>query len=180
MARAMLDAGSSPVVPARASVSPVGYTPFSPRLAPSLTVAGGLLAIVGGLGLWVRAVAVTDSGIHQTATVTGFGRGAGWLIAALGVLALAGSFVRFSSSRWLLAAASIAAVVLMAMRISNLSRQSSQMAFRAGTQAGRTFTAYHAGFGWGAWAMTLAAVLMTLGTIVMLLGWLDERKGLAR
>jgi hypothetical protein len=177
MARAALDADSSHMVSARASVSPVGYTTFSPRLASSLTAAGGLLAIVGGLGLWVRAVAVSESGIHQTATVTGFGRGWGWLIAVLGAIAVAGSLVRFSSSRWLLAPVSVAAVVLMAIRISNLSHQSSQMAFRAGAQAGRAFTAYHAGFGWGAWAMTLAAVLMTLGTIVMLLRWLDERKG---
>jgi hypothetical protein len=179
MARAALDADSSHVVPARAAASPVGYTPFSPRLAPSLTAAGGLLAIVGGLGLWVRAVAVSTSGIHQAATVTGIGHGSGWFIAALGALALAGSFIRFSSSRWLLALVSIAAVVLMAIRISDLSRQSSQMAFRAGARAGRAFTAYHAGFGWGAWAMTLAAVLMTLGTIVMLLRSLDERKGFA-
>jgi hypothetical protein len=180
MARAMLDADPSPMVPARAQASPVGYTPFSPRLAPSLIAAGGVLAFVGGLGLWVRAVAVSDTGIHQTATVTGFGRGAGWLIAALGAFALIGSLVRFSSSRWLLASASVAAVVLMAMRISDLSRQSSQMAFRAGTQAGRAFTAYHAGFGWGAWAMTLAAVLLSLGTIVTILSWLDDRKGFAR
>jgi hypothetical protein len=180
MARAALDADSSHMVATRAPISPVGYTPFSPRLAPSLIAAGGLLAIVGGLGLWVRAVAVTSSGMHQTGTVTGVGHAWGWVIAALGALALAGSLLRFSSSRWLLAPVSIAAVVLMAIRISDLSHESSRMAFRAGAQAGRAFTAYHAGFGWGAWAMTLAAVLITLGTVVTLLCWLDERRGFAR
>ena len=179
MAQGTLDPGLAHVETARAPVPPVGYTTFSPRLASSLTVAGGLLAIVGGLGLWVRALAVTPSGIHQTSTLTGIGRGSGWLIAVLGAIALAGSFVRFASSRWLLVPISIAAVVLMALRISNLSHQSSQMAFRAGAQAGRVFTAYHAGFGWGAWAMAMAAVLLSLGTIVSLLRWLDERKGFA-
>jgi hypothetical protein len=74
----------------------------------------------------------------------------------------------------------VAAVVLIALRISDLSAQAGRMAFRAGAEAGRAFTAYHAGFGWGTWVMTLAAVLLSLGTIVSLLRWLDERQGLGR
>ena len=178
MARAMLDQASAPVVPVRATV--VGYTTFSPRLASSLAAAGGVLAIVGGLGLWVRAVALTSSGLHQTATVTGIGHASGWFIAALGCIAIAGVLVRLPRIRLVAAAASIAAVVLIALRISDLSAQASRMAFRAGAQAGRAFNAYHAGFGWGTWVMTLAAVLLSLGVIVSLLRWLDERQGFGR
>ena len=177
MAQAALGGEPAPAASLRATVSVGGYTSFSPRLAASLLGAGGVFAIVGGLGLWVRAVALTTSGIHQIATVSGVSHASGWLIAALGIGASAGSLVRSQRIRWLAAAASIAAVVLIAMRISGLSDQASRMAFRAGAEAGRAFTAYHAGFGWGAWVMTLAAVLLSLGTIVTLLRWVDERQG---
>jgi len=105
MARAVLD--PAPAMTLRETA--VGYTTFSPRLASSLTAAGGLLAIVGGLGLWVRAVALTTSGIHQTATVTGFGHASGWFIAALGCVAVAGMLVRYPRIRLVAAAASVAA-----------------------------------------------------------------------
>ena len=65
------------------------------------------------------------------------------------------------------------------LNVADLSRVASGMAFRAGARAGLAFTAYHAGFGWGAWAMTLAAVALSLGVVVSLLRWLDERKGYA-
>ena len=175
---AALDPAPAPVVAARATAA--GYTTFSPRLASSLIASGGVLAIVGGLGLWVRAVVLTSSGIHQTATVTGIGHTSGWLIAALGGVAVLGTFVRYEGIRLPAAAASVAAVVLIALRISDLSAQASRMAFQAGAEAGRAFTAYHAGFGWGTWVMTLAAVLLSLGTIVSLLRWLDERQGFVR
>ena len=178
MARAVLEQAPAPVVPVRGTAA--GYTTFSPRLASSLTAAGGVLAIVGGLGLWVRAVALTSSGVHQTATATGIGHASGWFIAALGCIAVAGTLVRYPRIRLLAASASVAAVVLIALRISGLSAQASRMAFHAGAEAGRAFTAYHAGFGWGAWVMTLAAVLLSLGTIVSLLRWLDERQGYGR
>ena len=178
MARAVLDQAPAPVAPVRGTAA--GYTTFSPRLASSLTAAGGVLAIVGGLGLWVRAVALTSSGVHQTATATGIGHASGWFIAALGCIAVAGTLVRYPRIRLLAASASVAAVVLIALRISGLSAQASRMAFHAGAEAGRAFTAYHAGFGWGAWVMTLAAVLLSLGTIVSLLRWLDERQGYGR
>lgn len=160
--------------------APNAYTSFSPRLAPSLTAAGGVLAVVGGLGLWVRAVALTSTGIHQTATVRGVSHTTGWFIAALGAAAIAGSLLDWARARGLLVPISVAAVVLIALRVSDLSNQASRMAFRAGAEAGREFTAYHAGFGWGAWVLTLAAVLLSLGAIVFVLRWLDERKGFAR
>jgi hypothetical protein len=177
MAQAALDPDLAGVEIARVTSS--GYTTFSPRFASSLTAAGGVLAIVGGLGLWVRAVALTPSGIHQTATVAGTGHVSGWLIAALGGAAMIGTLVRYPRIRLLAAAASVAAIVLIALRVSDLSAQASRMAFRAGAEAGRAFSAYHAGFGWGAWVMTLAAVLLSLGTIVSLLRWLDQRQGFA-
>lgn len=156
------------------------YTSFSPRLAPSLIATGGLLAIAGGLGSWVRVTSIDPAGIaHQTSTLTGAGMTTGWLVAALGAVALATTFIRFPSSRWLRLAASIAAVSLIALRLSDLSSFASATAFRAAAHAGTAFTSYHAGFGWGAWIMTLALVALALGTIVAVMRWLDERKGLA-
>jgi len=155
------------------------YTSFSPRLAPTLIATGGLLAIAGGLGLWVRVTSVDPAGVaHQTSTLTGAGTTTGWLVAALGAVAVATSFIRFRASRWLRLAASTAAVVLIALRLSDLSAFASAIAFRAGAHAGTAFSAYHAGFGWGAWIMTLALVALALGSITAVLRWLDERKGL--
>ena len=156
------------------------YTSFSPRLAPSLMATGGLLAVAGGLGSWVRVTRVDASGIaHQTSSLTGAGTATGWLVAVLGAVAIATMVIRFPSSRWFRLGVSAAAVVLIALRLSDLSSLASAMAFRAGARAGTAFTAYHAGFGWGAWVMTLALVALSLGTIVAVLRWLDERKGLA-
>ena len=171
MAQAVID---RPPPPATAA-----YTTFSPRLAPSFIATGGLLAIAGGLGLWMRVTSVTAGTVHQSASLTGAGSATGWFIAALGIAAVAVSILHFPSSRWLGLAVSIAAVTLIALRIADLSRVASGMAFRAGARAGLAFTAYHAGFGWGAWAMTLAAVALSLGVVVSLLRWLDERKGYA-
>ena len=155
------------------------YTSFSPRLGPSFIATGGLLAIAGGLGSWVRVTSIDPAGIaHQTSSLSGAGTATGWFVAALGVVAIAATFIRFPSSRWLRVAASAAAVIVIALRLSDLSSLASGMAFRAGARAGTAFTAYHAGFGWGAWVMTLALVALALGTIVVLLRWLDERKGL--
>jgi len=127
----------------------------------------------------VRVTDVTPIAIHQTASLSGAGRWDGWLIAALGAVAAATSIVRFASSRWISLAASLAALGFIGVRIGDLSRLASAMAFRAGARAGTAFTAYHAGFGWGAWMMTLAAVALALGSIVAALRWLDERKGYA-
>jgi hypothetical protein len=156
------------------------YTSFSPRLGPSFIATGGLLAIAGGLGSWVRVTSIDPTGIaHQTSSLSGSGTTTGWLVATLGLVAVAATFIRFPGSRWLRLAVSAAAVSLIALRLSDLSSLASAMAFRAGARAGTAFTAYHAGFGWGAWVMTLALVSLALGTIVTSLRWLDERKGLA-
>ena len=157
------------------------YTSFSPRLAPSFVVSGGLLAIAGGLGLWVRVTSIDAAGAtHQSATLSGAGSATGWLIAALGAAAAASSFVRARRLRWMAPACSIAGGTLMAVRVAGLSTLGSSMAFRAGARAGTAFVAYHAGFGWGAWAMTVALVSLALGTVVAFLRALDERKGYAR
>src|SRR5438477_504720 len=120
------------VVDPRPASDTSGYAPFSPRLAPSFIVAGGLLAIAGGLGLWVRVTSVTAGTVHQSASLTGAGSVTGWFIAALGIAAVAASIVRFPSSRWLGLAVSIAAVTLIALRVADLSRVASTMAFGAG------------------------------------------------
>ena len=170
MAQAVIDRPPSVAAP---------YASFSPRLAPSLVTAGALLAIAGGLGLWVRVTSIDPTGIaHQTSSLTGAGTTTGWVVAVLGAVALATTFIRFPSSRWLRLAVSVAAIVFIALRLSDLSSFASAMAFRAASHAGTAFTAYHAGFGWGAWVMSLALVALALGTVVGVLRWLDERKGL--
>ena len=156
------------------------YASFSPRLAPSLIAAGSLLAIAGGLGSWVRVTSIDPAGIaHQSSSLSGASTTTGWVVAVLGAVAIAATFIRFPSSRWLRFGTSIAAIVFIALRLSDLSSLASAMAFRAGSRAGTAFTAYHAGFGWGAWVMALALVALALGTVVGVLRWLDERKGLA-
>jgi hypothetical protein len=163
----------------RTAASP--YTSFSPRVAPSFSVSGGLLAVAGGLGLWVRVTSIDATGAaHQSASLSGAGSATGWFIAALGAAAAASSFVRVRRLAWLAPACTIGAVTLMALRLADLSALGSAMAFRAGARAGTAFVAYHAGFGWGAWAMTVALVALTLGTVVALLRALDERKGYVR
>src|SRR5438477_12586105 len=112
------------------------YISFSPRLAPSLIAIGGLLSIAGGLGLWVRVTSVDASGIaHQTSRLTGAGTTTGWLIAVLGAAAIASTVIHFPSSRWLRLVASVTAVVLIALRLSDLSSLASAMAFHAGARA---------------------------------------------
>ena len=162
----------------RPSRSVAAYTSFSPRLAPSFIATGGLLAIAGGLGLWVRVTSLDASGnLHQSQSLSGVARASGWFIAALGAAAAAAALIRFARARWVMLACSIALVTLIALRIGALSSLGSAMAFRAAAHAGTAFTAYHAGFGWGAWVMTVALVSVALGTVVSLLRWFDERKG---
>ena len=172
MAQAAIDPAAAPAA---------AYTSFSPRLSPSFIVSGGLLAIAGGLGLWVRVTSIDAAGVaHQGARLSGAGSATGWFIAALGAAAAASSFVRARRLAWLAPACSIGAVTLMALRLGDLSALGSSLAFRAGAHAGTAFTAYHAGFGWGAWVMTVAVVSLALGTVVAILRRLDERKGYAR
>jgi len=156
------------------------YTTFSPRLGPALCVAGGLLAIMGGLGAWVQVARVTPLGSVQTSSVNGASYGWGWIIGGLGAMVLAFASLRATRARLLLIPASIAAVVVIAIRIAAVSSLSSRMAFRAASSAGRAFTAYHAGFGWGTWALTMSAVVLSLGVVIGTLRWIDERQGLAR
>jgi hypothetical protein len=163
--------------------SPAAYRTFSPRLAPALIAAGGVLAIIGGLGVWIQAVKVTQTGsVQHAGSIVGAGRPWGWVIASLGAAAILSSLLRLRRWQWLPIAAqsiAVAAVVCIALRIGAVSREGSAMAFRAGARAGTTFAAYHAGFGWAAWIMTLAAVVLGLGGVVGLLRWIDVRKGLA-
>jgi len=159
------------------------YRAFSPRLAPTLTITGGILAIAGGLGVWVRAVEVTPAGTSaRIGSITGFDHAWGWIIAALGVCAIAAGMlwndrrVERASAPVAVAAASI---TMIALRLSWAGDIAGRLAFRAGTRAGSAFTTYHAGFGWGAWLLALAAVASVLGVVAGVMRALDVRRGLA-
>src|SRR5438270_11987441 len=103
------------VVDPRPASDTSGYATFSPRLAPSFIVAGGLLAIAGGLGLWVRVTSVTAGTVHQSVILTGAGSVTGGFIASLGIASVAASIVLFQSSRCLGREVSIDVVTFLAL-----------------------------------------------------------------
>jgi len=158
------------------------YRTLSPRVAPALTVAGGIFALGGGLGLWVRALEVTPSGApHYVGSISGASNAWGWVIAILGAATVA-AVSQWSSKAVARAsipvALSIVTVVLIGLRLDWAGEAASALAMRAGTQAGRAFTTYHSGFGWGAWLLALGAVALVLGTVAGVLRALDVRRGL--
>jgi hypothetical protein len=159
------------------------YKTFSPRLAPTLSMFGGLLAIAGGLGVWVRALEMTPAGTQvRTGSITGFNHAWGWVIAVLGVVAIAVA-TRWNDRRVWRAAAPIAVAAALAtligLRLSWAGDVAGRLAFGAGTHAGSAFTTYHAGFGWGAWLLALAAVASVLGVAAGVMRALDVRRGLS-
>jgi hypothetical protein len=164
--------------------SPTGYRTFSPKLAPGLTALGGLLTIAGGLGTWIRATQVATEGAlpEEVAVVSGHSEAAGWALAALGLAAVAGSLAwgvprLLPKAAPILASAALAGFV--AWRLSVLDDRAAAMA--EGAQASvPEFFSFHAGFGWGAWLLLIAAIVLALGVVVGTLREWDLRSEAAR
>lgn len=160
---------------------PTQYRTFSRKLAPSLNVFGGALALAGGLGVWLRATELAQDGLAPTvvALTMGYSDWPGIAIAALGGLTL------MSSALWLLRGRilkllpllySVALAVLVGWQLPAIDRDAASLAEQARERI--DFVVFHAGYGWGAWCMLAGAVIAVLGSIAGVLRELDVRKGI--
>lgn len=165
------------------SLAPTAYRTFSPKLAPSLTALGGVLALIGGLGTWLRATKVVTEGLaaEEVEVVMGYEDPAGVAIAALGgaciVLSLVWAMRRWPLLKLLPLACAGVAIGLAAWKLPLLDDRVAVMA-REAREGTLDFVSYHAGFGWGSWCLVAACVLLALGAVVGLLRELDLRKGI--
>jgi hypothetical protein len=161
---------------------PTEYKTFSRKLAPSLHVLGGALAIAGGLGVWVRATELAQEGLApvEVASHMGYSEQAGIAIAAVGgalVLSSIAWLLRFRILKLLPLLASIALAVLVGSQLPRIDSSAAALAEQAREQI--DFVAFHAGYGWGAWCMLAGAVLAVLGSLAGVLRELDVRKGIS-
>lgn len=160
---------------------PTEYRTFSRKLAPSLNVVGGALAIAGGLGVWIRATELAQDGLAPTevATTMGYTDWPGVAIAGLGALIVLSSItwlLRFRILKLLPTVYSIGLAVLVGWQLPQIDRDAAALAEQAREQI--DFITFHAGYGWGAWCMLAGAVLAVLGSLAGLLRELDVRKGI--
>ncbi|MGH2812416.1 MAG: hypothetical protein ACRDI1_06860 [Actinomycetota bacterium] len=168
------------------TVSPLEYQSFSSRLPAALTATGGVLAILGGLGAWVRATETTGATVEEVEVLMGHTSGLGWLIAGLGLVAMVSAFAWFGRQLLLKLvpiAASVAIGAVAVERLIALTGIYQRMISEASESLKRTAEAdsvFNAGFGWGAWFLMLALVPLLLGTLVGVLRELDLWKGIAR
>jgi hypothetical protein len=164
-----------------ADASPTGYTTFSAKLAPGLTVAGGLLTLLGGLGAWIRTSQIVVEGFTEEQAGVVMGHEAGWgrVLGVLGALVTL-SAIAWVGSRLLLKvvplALSLAIVALVAWRLPIIDEQAQAFADQALT-GDASFVVYHAGFGWGAWCLIVAALCLFIGVTAGVLRELDLRRG---
>ena len=158
-----------------------GYRTLSLRAVLGPTLAGGLLAIAGGLGVWVRAVQTSAGATEpaQVGRVIGASHVWGWIVAALG-LAVAVASPWWNGRDWrsfVPGVVAVAAIVVIVVQLRWASATSTSMADAVRADAGVAFSAYHAGFGWGAWTMGIAAVLLGIGAVAGAMRLVDVRKG---
>jgi hypothetical protein len=144
---------------------------------------GGLLAVAGGLGSWVRATQLVSEGLAAEETANWMGRSSayGIAIAILGGVAAASSLV-WLTRRLLLKllplATSVAAIVVAVIQLPAIDRVATLWASDAATSDAE-FISFHAGLGWGAWLLIVSCVLLALGVVVGTLREIDVRRGLS-
>lgn len=157
------------------------YRTFPARLPAVLCMLAGVSGVLGALGAGVRASAVATAREEpkQVGVLMGHSDVTGWVLAVLAVL------LGLSAIAWLgrrkglklgAAGAAIAFVVLAGLRLGSLDRRGALWAEAAQRQP--NFVGYHAGFGWGAWLLLIAAILATFALLVAALRAFDLRKGL--
>jgi hypothetical protein len=169
------------------TTSPLAYKTFSPKVAPGLTALGGILAIAGGLGAWVRAVQIETEGLapEEVEVVMGYNDPEGLTIAVFGAVAVLTSFFwlrrrpLFNSIpafflKVIPILASFGVVGLVAWQLPLIDQQASAMAEEAVDRLG--FASFHAGLGWGAWTMVVAASALFIATITGILREIDLRR----
>lgn len=161
------------------------YKPFSDRLPGALTGIGGALTILGALGVWIRATVSGVSGSFQAPEevqrIMGHADTIGWGLAAFGLLALAGSrawsFRKFLPKLIPITSALVIAGVVARQLLLLQDRYKgmvSKAVDTAKTQAEAGI--YHAGYGWGAWILIAASLLLVLGAFAGLMRELDVRR----
>jgi hypothetical protein len=156
------------------------YRTFSRRLAPGLAAAGGALAFIGGLGAWIQATQVRSEGIppQPVGTIYGSSEGAGAALALLGALVVFAAAVTIWTKLLPKLFVEVSALALMGAAIARLVTLKGRAADMAqAAQQNGAFTAYHAGFGWGAWLLLLAVVLLFLAALIGGLREVDLKRG---
>jgi hypothetical protein len=157
------------------------YRTFPRKIAPTLLGAGGVLALIGGLGAWIRAVEVKNASLGPQAvgTLWGYSEPTGRAIAILAAVAIviaAASYFMDILPRFALEGAAAVLFAVMITRLITLNSRSSALA--AAAKQNPHFLSFNAGFTWGAWLMLLAAVFVFLGLVVGALRELDLIRGL--
>jgi hypothetical protein len=150
-----------------------------PRLAPSLTAAGGLLLALGGLGTWIRATRVPAGGSveEQVAAIAGRSESGGWILFAVGIAAAIAAFAWTAGAPRVRAAAggiSLVVIGLASIRLALIDGRAAELASQAASSP--DLDAFHAGFGWGAWLLLLAVVLLGLSVLVGALKEVERRR----
>ena len=178
---------TSEVVEEEAETSPLAYTTFSPKLAPALTAMGGVLAILGGLGAWVRATVVESEGIaaRQVAVQMGYNDPEGITIAIFGALAILTALFWLRRKpvfnvvpafvlKLIPLLSALGIIGLAAWQLPLIDRNAQALAAQAIQEA--NFVNFHAGLGWGAWCLVVAAVTLFLAVAIGILRELDLRR----
>jgi hypothetical protein len=150
-----------------------------PRVAPGLTATGGLLVALGGLGTWVRATQVPAGGSveEQVASIAGRSESGGWILLAVGIAAVVAAFAwnaRAPGLRALAGGVSLVVIVLAAIRLALIDSRAAELTGEAASRP--ELDAFHAGFGWGAWLLLVAVVLLGLGVLVGVLREVEARR----
>ena len=142
-------------------------------------MAGGLLVVVGGIGTWVRSTSLPLGGTQpvETAAVNGRSEAGGWILLGIGLLVAAAGVAWLAKGphlRTLPAVGSLVAIVVVSIRLFLIDRRAAEAAATAGQAEG--IAELHSGFGWGAWLLVIAAVLLALGLLAGALRELDLRR----
>ncbi|MFN2544405.1 MAG: hypothetical protein ABR600_07530 [Actinomycetota bacterium] len=157
------------------------YRTFPLRTASILVASGGMLAVIGGLGTWLRAVELKSEGLapQPAGTLWGYTEPSGKAIAifaAVTVFIAAVVLIRDVLPRFALEGSALALFAALLARLVSLNARTGSIVDAA--RQDPNFLSYNAGFTWGAWLMLLAAVLVFLGLLVGALRQIDLMRGL--
>jgi hypothetical protein len=103
---------------------------------------------------------------EQVAAIAGRSESGGWILFAVGIAAAIGALAWTARPpRFRVAAGGISLVVigLTSIRLALIDGRAAELASEAASRP--DLDAFHAGFGWGAWLLLLAVVLLGLGVL---------------
>ena len=156
----------------------IAYRTFPRKLPLALTAAGGALAMLGGIGTWVRATSVASVGLapQEVEVVAGHSLAGGQALIALGIVAAFAALgwrTRDGGGRAFPVLTSLLVIGIGAWQLAGADSRAAAMAEAARAEPG--FAAYHASFGWGAWVLLLGLVVLFLGLLAGILREVDLR-----